>query len=853
MMENQHDLLCSNRTIVLRFDANLRWIQRLLGVAILLLVGLLFSGCGGGGGVPPNPLDDEERERPMEEEEEEEEDPPPPPPSCLPQNIPTAAFGPIPCERYNQERNRIAQKHRDRPEFYDPDRSLRDGSLKPLWALSKIKAEYAWADLELKRGEGVEPGEGVTVGVIDTGIDQGHPSFAGKRITEDMREKFLDTAVDETGGRDDTGDFSHGTAVASVIVARPTRDFFPDSDFYGVAPGADLKMFAIPLGTAKPIYEPTTPSNLGSRDTYWSTIFGQVLNQKDIDILNLSFGVPGTIDNYDANDLRNNFGQTIAALEQRGRTEKTILVWAAGNANGKNCEPGTANCVGGKIDAISVEVFPGLVAKIESLRGHSIAVVAVDQSGDIANFSNRCGIAAEWCLAAPGKDIWGAFLGPIRREGIEIPGRGFGLFSGTSFAAPMVAGGVAVMKHFFRDQLSNTELVTRLFATANKKGKDGKDGEDNTYTDRSIYGQGLMDLGAATRPVGTPTVAGGDTVSDGGIGLRLTNLRLGGAFGDALGQSLAGQEIAAFDALGAPFWFRLADLTGSTPVPSSLLRLYELMDDAPISQWIGGQLTTLTPGRVGGSVEQDLGYGRLRFGFLETPTGVEGGHFMLARNATTLTLTGANGMAATAFTTSGLAGRAPTSGAALSWRPFDVPVGFRAGWMNERGTLLGTAAAGAFGSLSADAAFAGIETGFEVGTWRLSADAELGTAIPRLRGGMMTRMSSLTTSAFALHATRLLTNGGSVRVSVSQPLRVEEGRAALSVPIGRTKSGAVLRSSLAADLTPSGRQMNVSAQWRHPLADCGELRFAATWMRHPGHSADAAPGLRLLAGWRFAF
>ena len=333
MMENQHDLLCSNRTIVLRFDANPRWIQRLLGVAILLLVGLLFSGCGGGGGgggvVPPNqnPPDEEDRGRPMEEEEEEEEPPPPPPPpSCLPPNIPTAAFGPIPCERYKQERNSIAQKHRDRPEFYDPDRSLSGGSprppKRPLWALSKIKAEYAWADLELKRGSGVEPGEGVTVGVIDTGIDQDHPSFDGKRITEDMREKFLDTAVDETGRRDDTGRFSHGTAVASVIVARPTPHFFPDFDFYGVAPGADLKMFAIPLGTAKPIYEPTTPSNLGSSDTYWSTVFGQVLNQKDIDILNLSFGVTGIIENYDANDLRNNFGQTIAALEQRGRTEK---------------------------------------------------------------------------------------------------------------------------------------------------------------------------------------------------------------------------------------------------------------------------------------------------------------------------------------------------------------------------------------------------------------------------------------------------------------------------------------------------------------------------------------------------
>lgn len=813
MMENQHDLLCSNRTIDLRFDANPRWIQRLLGVAILLLVGLLFSGCGGGGGgggVPPpnpNPPDEEERERlPMEEAMEEEEptppSPPPPPVPC--QGIQTADLGCL--------------------------------SSAGQWALDLIKAEQAWKELQRVKGAGVAPGAGVTVGLIDTGIDRDHPSFKGGRgrITEDIRPG----AVDERGGS-----FSHGTMVASIIAARPTPDF-DDGGFSGVAPGVTLKMFAIPLGTADPMrpYMPISDSRLDSIDEDWADLFNYVLGQ-DLNILNLSFGTAGIIENYDADELKNNFGQTIAALEQNdGRAEKTILVWAAGNANFSRCTMGAANCVGGYIDASSVELFPGLVALIESLRGHSIAVVSVDRNGDIAARSNRCGIAAEWCLAAPGHRVRVAYFGPY--QGRPAVQRFTSDYTGTSFAAPMVAGGLAIMKQLFRDQLSNTELVTRLFATANKSGR---------YADRSIYGQGMMDLGAATRPVGNTLVAGGNTVSDGGIGLRLTSLRLGGAFGDALGQSLAGQEIAAFDALGAPFWFRLADLTGSTPVPSSLLRLYELMDDAPISQWIGGQLTTLTPGRVGGSVEQDLGYGRLRFGFLETPTGVEGGHFMLARNATTLTLTGANGMAATAFTTSGLAGRAPTSGAALSWRPFDVPVGFRAGWLNERGTLLGTAAAGAFGSLSADAAFAGIETGFEVGTWRLSADAELGTAIPRLRGGMMTRMSSLTTSAFALHATRLLTNGGSVRVSVSQPLRVEEGRAALSVPIGRTKGGAVLRSSLAADLTPSGRQMNVSAQWRHPLADRGELRFAATWMRHPGHSADAAPGLRLLAGWRFAF
>ena len=55
----------------------------------------------------------------------------------------------------------------------------------------------------------------------------------------------------------------------------------------------------------------------------------------------------------------------------------------------------------------------------------------------------------------------------------------------------MVAGGLAIMKQLFRDQLSNTELVTRLFETADRSG---------VYADAAIYGRSSMDLGAATSP-----------------------------------------------------------------------------------------------------------------------------------------------------------------------------------------------------------------------------------------------------------------------------------------------------------------------------------------------------------------
>lgn len=769
-----------------------------------LATAFTVSGCGGGGGgnVGPSPM------MPVDD-------------PC----IRTANFGCISSSRYSEEVQKLSEIHGDSTDFSNQ------------WGLGAINADQAYAHLDLARGVNVEPGQGVTVGLIDTGIDTEHPVFAGTTISEEFRA----SAVDERGGKS-----SHGTAVASVIGANP-ENLPPDirrRGFSGVAWGADLKMFAIPLREPPPRgipYRPTAPGALGSDDAEDAMLYQYVLGQ-GMDILNLSFTTPGLIKDYTEQDIRFNFGQTIAALAQTGVQDKTILVWAAGNANDRACTPGTVNCnrMDNMLDANSPEIYAGMVTRIAELQGHSIAVVAVDQAGDIAEFSNRCGIAAEWCIAAPGVDVSVAYFGPSN----GIPGRrGIGMIGGTSFAAPMVSGGLAVMKQLFRDQLPNMALVTRLFATADKAGK---------FANRSIYGQGMMDMGAATLPVGTTGITLGNTVGSLGINIQSTGLRLGGALGDGLGRSLARQEIVAFDSLGGPFWFKLSNFTGIARGPSSLVRLRELTAQPPITRRINGRLTTFTPDRAGGAVEQDLGYGMLRFGYRERPAGAEGGHFSLADNATTLTLTGSNGMSFSTFTASGFAGRSPTSGVTLAWRPFDVPVGFRAGWLAEQQTLLGTTATGAFGRLSADAVVTGLETSFEIGRWRLAADAEIGKTRPRLHGGIISRMSSLTTSAFALKATRRLTNGGLVRIALAQPLRVEEGRAALNVPIGRTKDGDVLRQPVSAYLVPSGRQIDVSAQWHYPLAN-GELRFDAAWMHNPGHNAGEDPAFRLLAGWRFEF
>ena len=91
-----------------------------------------------------------------------------------------------------------------------------------------------------------------------------------------------------------------------------------------------------------------------------------------------------------------------------------------------------------------------------------------------------------------------------------------------------------------------------------------------------------------------------------------------------------------------------------------------------------------------------------------------------------------------------------------------------------------------------------------------------------------------------------------LQVPLAQPLRVEGDDAVLSVPVGRTRDREVVRQRLSADLTPAGRQLDLSVRWERPLAG-GELRLGAIATHHAGHDAEIRPRLSFLAGWRVTF
>ncbi|MXW12614.1 MAG: S8 family serine peptidase [Synechococcus sp. SB0668_bin_13] len=331
------------------------------------------------------------------------------------------------------------------------------------WARDSINAYEAYAHLIIAGRYGEGPGEGVRLGFIDSGLHRDHPEFVAQG-SESTVFQHVDSTFESSFER------SHGTAVVGAAAGLYT----------GIAKSADVIMF----GARDP--DPFGRSDFV--DLSYSSWYG-VFN-RDIDILNLSFG-PDTTPEFNYSTIADDtstrdysdsafvigrlYKNRFDAYWDTPISERPIIVQAAGNEGQEHPNVGA---------------FWGL-----NSNNPFVTVVSVDRQGTISDFSNRCGAAASFCIAAPGEDLR---LPSYDTSGYEL---GFyETFSGTSFAAPIVSGGLAVMKQLFRDSLSDRQLVDRLFATAKDNG---------IHANSAIYGHGLMDLGAATNPwVGHSSVHG---------------------------------------------------------------------------------------------------------------------------------------------------------------------------------------------------------------------------------------------------------------------------------------------------------------------------------------------------------
>lgn len=768
-------------------------------VALLLLSALLLSACGSSGGnqtPPPPPVTPPQPDRPD--------------PTSFPDDPGLTAA---------QETERMA--FAGSPEFSDQ------------WSLSAIKADYAYA-----RGY---TGAGVTVGIIDTGADPGHDAFGnGLHPQSAVASQSCPGGSCSFSSIRDTG--THGTAVGGLIAGAKLGN-----RMHGVAYGAELLMIGIQLGPGTPEYRPVDLSNgpaFRSLDEQGQGIYRRIGGQTRI--VNHSFGYEGVVTDYTASEYRGAFGRTVDSMLQEGTpdSDKTILVWAAGNSYGKSDRQGNmADASSPNITAATPHLFP-------ALRGHFITVVATQSDGAIASYSNRCGVAADYCIAAPGHGVLAPAVGSEN---------GYVWIGGTSAAAPHVAGALALMEEAFRGQLGSTEMVTRLFAAADKEG---------VYADRNTYGQGLLDVEKATRPIGAMNASLSHTLYGPSVVLGHSVVAAGPAWGDALQRAFAGRELAVFDSMNAPFFIPMEGFSAQWPrddayrADRQFARFVDrasgpgresaaVMGDWTVAsaaglagalhgrgsmQQVRGpsvhlQNAWVAPGTRGVGVAREL----LRLGNRAT---LHSGFFLQNAEPARGERLAAPGSAQGAFLNLDLGG---------GGQRFLAEIGL----LGESERLLGAGAEGAYGQLAGRTWFTRLlaERDFARG-FRLMAVAQAGYTSGEVGRGLFRETRGVLSSAFGTGLQWSSTGpgkSGRAWLMVSQPLRNESGGLYMDYPVGRTRAGGVLRETAWIGAEPSGRQIDLTLGYETALpsnkpGDAGwRVRLEAWRSYEPGHRAGERP------------
>lgn len=260
-------------------------------------------------------------------------------------------------------------------------------------------------------------GQGITIAVIDTGVQADIPELAGKVLSgADFTGRGSDGRIDF-----DTDAFGHGTAMSSLMVAAPGY-----AGIEGLAPDARLLPIAVPLTGSG-------PSGLTAADALpeairWAADHGA-------SIISMSLGgnrdpsrdrVPCPVAHQDAITYAISKGAIVVAASGNGGQEGSPVE-----------EPGV--CLG------------------------VVSVGAVDASRTVAPFSSRHPYLT---LSAPGDQI--ATLS-------KVPGVAY-VGEGTSQATAIASAALALIWSKF-PTLSGRDIVTRLLSSTEDLGAPGHDAE----------------------------------------------------------------------------------------------------------------------------------------------------------------------------------------------------------------------------------------------------------------------------------------------------------------------------------------------------------------------------------------
>lgn len=415
--------------------------------------------------------------------------------------------------------------------------------------------------------------------------------------------------------------------------------------------------------------------------------------------------------------------------------------------------------------------------------------------------SASCLESARWCLVADGS--WNAATGSANA---------YAFTTGSSFAAPQVSGAMALLAEAF-PTLTPHELRIRLLASA----------ADDFFTpDATVeladgffkgysvtYGHGFLDIAAALRPIGgtSATLADGTSLStDSPV------LRTGTGFGDAVEIGLAGVDVAVRDALRAGFVLPGEALTAGT---------------LPGSQ--GGTLLVK-------SLRSNLAADRSR-----APRALADP--FAAFTGPVMTLAAADDRArATVLLPDSLSGSmGVTLTRVLGDGPTQVELGLT--FARDGGGLfsLDAAQAASMASVSLGVTQRLGSTGF------IALSGELG--VTDLGGA--TALTDATSARFdavklVAGSSDVFARGDRLSIGLGLPVAIASGQTVMELPVYR--EGAALGfDSIALDLAPENRQMDLELAYQAQLAERVEMKLSLIHSENFGNRAGLSDSAGALA------
>ena len=613
------------------------------------------------------------------------------------------------------------------------------------------------------------PGQG-TLGVInDTGIDLDHYDVGGIRL--DLSHNYGDNPSDLSDTFPRNSGRGHGTGVFGVAGA--TRNQF---GIVGVAPYAEFMI-------------------LKSEEKDLRINFADALKRvidAGADAMNNSWSLQIPINK---SHTRERLLQLVTPDEikqlRRSAESGVSIVFTTGNErlSEVNRDP---------------DYEAALPIALPELEGNWIAVTGLNMANDlqsarISKRANWCGVAMNWCLAAPGEGIRTLVVGGLPYNGSSHEANtGTSPMTGTSFAAPHVTGAILLLKSEF-PELTTPEIHKILFDTAYDLGAPGVD---------EVYGHGALDLRNAHVPQGDMMTELGEIVDQVTIPLSESWITESPVTGGTLAAALSDQSILVTDRYDRGYFASL----GPSIVTASF------SDTSAMQAGLGAAFirTGESPNKTGFGLRFDAfgaGHDVTRIAHMDPVmtlvSQTAGTGFSMRASIGKATFSMANMTTPDASAVSLGAGLPFGDGHSIT---------IFTGHAKETDSILGASVHGAFAGLRSETFYGRVQTDFTLGEKvTLNGSATVGQTSFNGTGLLSNGRADTLAMAFGLTLSDALADGDKLSFALARPLAVSGGQVTL-------RSGTGISSAVA------NRRTN-------------RIDFAETTI--PLKAADRAPELHL--------